>query len=202
MSYSNLRDRLARMLELLNAAADLPIGSPERRAALQDLLKVDPGADLMAHARTLGDLAMVEPVARDLADCRQAIVAALACIPVANFDPGATLDAAWRRLAAHLATIQVWADSEATAVGDDSVPDEAYMTHTEISRLFNLKSEDAVRKRLERWRRNHDGDWIENPDPGRQSHCVYRVGAIRHLFERPPASTICPRKKKNTPKTT
>lgn len=63
------------------------------------------------------------------------------------------------------------------------VQDEALMTPATMAETFGVNAE-ALRSRLNRWRKkNHDG-WIENKERGpRQPQYLYRVGAVRHLID-------------------
>lgn len=57
------------------------------------------------------------------------------------------------------------------------------MSSADIARRNDLNSE-ALRKRLERWRKTHDEGWIEVSD--RKPHepqYLYRVGAVQHILD-------------------
>ncbi len=81
-------------------------------------------------------------------------------------------------------------DSDGPANGSERPPldDAAWWTHREFANHFCINAETA-RKRLDYWRdTNNDRagkDFQENQDrAGRQPSYLYRVGVVRHIFER------------------
>jgi hypothetical protein len=64
------------------------------------------------------------------------------------------------------------------ATGDDPL-----LTHVELANRYNVQRE-ATRKRLDRWRSVNDAGWIEATDirPNEPKY-LYRLSAVRNLFE-------------------
>jgi hypothetical protein len=62
-------------------------------------------------------------------------------------------------------------------------PDAARMTHVELAEQFGLDPE-ALRKRLDRWRKHNGTGWEELKDVRhKQPRYVYEMRAVRHLLE-------------------
>lgn len=62
------------------------------------------------------------------------------------------------------------------------LPDDAMMTHRDLAEVLGLAPE-PLRKRLDRWRRDHISGWQEATEHGRhESKYLYRVGSIRELL--------------------
>jgi len=67
---------------------------------------------------------------------------------------------------------------------------DAFLCATDLAKRTG-KAPDALRKRLDRWRKQHPEDtgWIENQDRrANQPAYLYSVGAVRHVVEAAPAS--------------
>jgi hypothetical protein len=63
------------------------------------------------------------------------------------------------------------------------LPDDAMMNHVELAAAHNLDAE-ALRKRLDRWRKTNADGWQEISEPrSNEPRYLYRVGAIRHLLK-------------------
>lgn len=63
--------------------------------------------------------------------------------------------------------------------------DDAYFLHTDLADRYKVAPESA-RKRLERWRQKCPDGWREVADRrGNEPRYTYRLGAVRHLFEKP-----------------
>lgn len=63
-----------------------------------------------------------------------------------------------------------------------NVDDDAMLPSARLAELFGVDAE-ALRKRLERWRKSHGDGWIENTERNsRQPQYLYRVGAVRSVI--------------------
>ncbi|MBK9126512.1 MAG: hypothetical protein IPM13_01785 [Phycisphaerales bacterium] len=70
--------------------------------------------------------------------------------------------------------------------------DAARLTADELAERFGV-SPDALRKRLDRWRKRHDGGWYELVNAGRGApRVLYEVGAVRAVIEAAKASSARP----------
>lgn len=91
----------------------------------------------------------------------------------------------WRAAVRYLESRPSLADEEEpqpTAV--DKPGDEAFLSYLDIAKRFNLSPE-AVRKRLERWRKKNLDGWREVDDRRRTEPLyLYQYLAVRHLFDR------------------
>lgn len=77
--------------------------------------------------------------------------------------------------------------------GDESDPlpvdDDALMSPTKLAEVFGVNS-DALRKRLERFRKNNHKGWIENTErKPKEAQFLYRVGTVRHIIKAKKASS-------------
>jgi hypothetical protein len=64
----------------------------------------------------------------------------------------------------------------------EPLPDDAVMNHVDLANKLGIDRE-ALRKRLQRWRRDNMDGWQEIADAkAREPRYLYRVGAIRHLL--------------------
>ncbi len=74
------------------------------------------------------------------------------------------------------------AATRATAVQQELLP-TAKLTVANLAALFRLNKE-ALRKRLERWRKQNDKGWTENPDgTSREPKILYEVRAVMHVIK-------------------
>lgn len=70
--------------------------------------------------------------------------------------------------------------------------DAARLTADELAERFGVPV-DALRKRLDRWRKRHDGGWFELVNAGRGApRVLYEVGAVRAVIEAAKASAARP----------
>jgi hypothetical protein len=64
-----------------------------------------------------------------------------------------------------------------------TVDDESHCSPTKLAEVFGIPA-DALRSRLNRWRRTHHDGWVEVTDRGpREAKYLYRVGSVRHIIE-------------------
>lgn len=68
------------------------------------------------------------------------------------------------------------------------LPDDAMMTHVDIAKRLHLEPE-ALRKRLDRWRKANGDGWQETVEPKQnEPKYVYQIGRVRALLEEAVAS--------------
>lgn len=67
----------------------------------------------------------------------------------------------------------------------EAVDEKSHLGPVALARLFGLeKQANAVRKKLERWRRTNHNGWIENTERRpREPQYLYQIGAVRSLLE-------------------
>lgn len=71
-----------------------------------------------------------------------------------------------------------------------AMDDDAYLPPSRLAEIFEVPPE-ALRARLNRWRKNNPTGWIENDDRGaREPQFTYRVGSIRHIIEKLKTTSI------------
>ncbi len=66
-----------------------------------------------------------------------------------------------------------------------TVPDDALLPPRALADAFGIPDKaDALRTRLNRWRKTNHAGWVENADrSGTEPQFTYRVGAVRHIVE-------------------
>ena len=111
VTYLECRERLARMDQMLNSVAS-EADTEARRVALRTILKLNPAADLIVHARATSDEALVAPIVRDLSDVQPLLVAGLAGEILAGPSAATFIAEARNRLASHLNVLGALAASE------------------------------------------------------------------------------------------
>ena len=75
------------------------------------------------------------------------------------------------------------ADSSDAPASSVAVSDDALLTSTKLAETFGVPA-DALRSRLNRWRKTHHNGWIENTERGpRDAKYLYCVGAVRTVID-------------------
>jgi len=75
------------------------------------------------------------------------------------------------------------ADEDTGETRKPPVNDDSHLSPAKLADLFQAPT-DALRTRLNRWRKSNHHGWIENPDrAANQPKYLYRVGAVRPVIE-------------------
>lgn len=73
--------------------------------------------------------------------------------------------------------------------GSMAVHDEARLSPAELAERFGVPK-DALRQRLDEWRKKHHEGWYEVTDrKPREAQYIYRVGSVRHIIEQMQATS-------------
>ncbi|NUQ10078.1 MAG: hypothetical protein HUU24_13565 [Phycisphaerae bacterium] len=76
--------------------------------------------------------------------------------------------------------------AEAGAKGNpENLHDAAFLSPRALADAFGIPNKaDALRTRLNRWRKTNHNGWVENADrSGTEPKFTYHVGAVRHIVE-------------------